>query len=274
MRRPARSLEEGDLMFFFDYLSKKIPLAAFLVLAAGSTRAAEPAPAARVPVLVELFTSEGCSSCPPADDTLARLGRTQPVAGAEIVPLSLHVDYWNRLGWADPFSSPAFSARQNEYSRAWGENRVYTPQVVVDGRTELLGSDEAKARRAVEQAVRLPRAALELAPAGAGGRAALRISVRALPPVTPGDTAELLLAVTEDRLANDVPRGENAGRRLVHDAVVRDLEVVSTLRSSTPFETECPLRLKGEWKRNALHAVAFVQEKKSRKVLGVARTSL
>jgi hypothetical protein len=228
----------------------------------------------RAPVLVELFTSEGCSSCPPADLALARLERTQPVAGAEIVPLSLHVDYWNRLGWADPFSSASFSARQSEYSRVWGENRVCTPQVVVDGRAELLGSDETKARHAVENASRLPKAGIELVPVARGAAAALRIRVRALPPVTPGDTAELLLAVTEDRLASDVPRGENAGRRLTHSAVVRDLTVVSTLQPGALFETEHPIRLRAEWKRSALHAVAFIQERKSRKILGVARVTI
>jgi hypothetical protein len=223
---------------------------------------------------VELFTSEGCSSCPPADLALARLDRTQPVAGAEIVPLSLHVDYWNRLGWADPFSSESFSARQSDYSRAWGESRVYTPQVVVDGRAELVGSDERKARRAVEEAARLPKATIELLPAAPGESAALRIRVRSLPPVTPGDTAELLVAITEDRLATDVPRGENAGRRLAHTAIVRDLAVVGTVQPGSLFETERPLRLKADWKRNALHAVAFIQERKSRKVLGVARISV
>ena len=253
--------------------SKNVALTAVLVLLAGSTRGDGP-PSARVPVLVELFTSEGCSSCPPADLALAHLDRTQPVAGAEIVPLSLHVDYWNRLGWADPFSSASFSARQSGYSRAWGVDRVYTPQVVVDGRVELLGSDEAKARRAVEEAARLPKAAIELAPGESGGHAALRIRVRALPPITSGDTAELLVAITEDRLANDVPRGENAGRRLVHSAVVRDLAVVGALQPDASFETQRPLHLKADWKRDALHAVAFVQERKSRKVLGVTRIQL
>ena len=203
-----------------------------------------------------------------------RLERTRPVAGAEIVPLSLHVDYWNRLGWTDPYSSESFSARQSDYGRAWGESRVYTPQVVVDGRTEFVGSDEKKALHAVEEAARLPKASIEILPAANGERAALRIRVRALPPVTPGDTAELLLAITEDRLASDVPRGENAGRRLVHGAVVRDLTVVGAVRPGALFETERPLRLKADWKRNALHAVAFVQERKSRKVLGVARISI
>lgn len=258
---------------FLASFSKKVLLTAVLALVAGVTRGDGPA-FARVPVLVELFTSEGCSSCPPADVALAQLERTQPVAGVEIVPLSLHVDYWNRLGWTDPYSSASFSARQSDYSRAWDENRVYTPQVIVDGRAELLGSDGTKTRHAVEEAARLPKAAIELVPDAPGSGAALRIRVRALPPVTPGDTAELLLAITEDRLANDVPRGENAGRRLVHSAVVRDLMIVGTLQQGAPFETQRPLRLRPDWKRNALHAVAFIQERKSRKILGVARIQI
>jgi hypothetical protein len=261
------------MSFCPSFLSGKTSLAAFLVFAAVSARA-EGAPPARVPVLVELFTSEGCSSCPPADLVLARLARTQPFAGAEIVALSLHVDYWNRLGWADPFSSPAFSARQSDYGRVWGANRVYTPQVVVDGRTELVGSDEKEARHAVEQAARLPKASIEILPAARGENAELRLRVGALPPVTPGDTAELLLAVTEDGLATDVPRGENAGRRLVHSAVVRELAVVGTVKPGAPFDTLQPIRLKANWKKNALHAVAFVQERRSRRVLGVARISM
>src|SRR5262245_6593659 len=106
----------------------------------------------RVPVIVELFTSEGCSSCPPADEALRRLASTQPVPGVEIVAMSEHVDYWNSGGWTDPFSSAQFSQRQDEYAKAFGLDGIYTPQMIVDGNEEFVGNDIAKASRAVSRA--------------------------------------------------------------------------------------------------------------------------
>jgi hypothetical protein len=115
-----------------------------------------------LPVIVELFTSEGCSSCPPADEVLARLERTQPVEGAEIIALGEHVDYWNYIGWSDPFSSPAFSERQGAYAKAFGRDGVYTPQVVVDGSAEFVRSNWNRAVAAIAQAARAPKANVQI----------------------------------------------------------------------------------------------------------------
>src|SRR5437763_5818210 len=128
------------------------------------------------PVVVELFTSEGCSSCPAADAALKELDQKQPVDGANILALGLHVDYWNYLGWADPFSSAQFSARQQTYSDAFGGDRVYTPQLVVDGSRELLGSS-SRALGAIRDAARQPKASLALALDGDS----VRVTVDALP---------------------------------------------------------------------------------------------
>src|SRR5262249_24150999 len=115
-----------------------------------------------VPVLVELFTSEGCSSCPPADQLLTSLAEKQPVSGAQIVTLSEHVDYWNRLGWTDPYSSAALSKRQNDYAEQFGGDSVYTPEMVVDGASQFVGSDDYAARDAIENAIKSPKASVQL----------------------------------------------------------------------------------------------------------------
>jgi len=137
-----------------------------LGVALGIAGAADRLPEQRQAVLVELFTSEGCSSCPPADVLLERLERSQPVSGAQIVVLSEHVDYWNRIGWADPYSSPAFSARQEQYARHFRTQGPYTPQMVVDGRSEFVGSDARTAESAIRAATKHPKSTIHIAEDG------------------------------------------------------------------------------------------------------------
>jgi hypothetical protein len=226
--------------------------------------------AARAPVLVELFTSEGCSSCPPADEVLQELERAQPVKGAEIIPLSLHVDYWNYIGWADPFSSAAYSERQNGYAQAFARGRIYTPQMVVDGRAEFVGSDETRAQNAVRDAAQQPKAVIVLQKSGPQ---TLSVKIEKTPAVSAGDTAEVVLAITESGLRSSVSRGENAGRRLTHTAVTRQLAVIGSIKGAEFTATPAWTPDKA-WQRDNLRAVVFVQERRSRRVLGAGSISL
>jgi hypothetical protein len=246
-----------------------VPALMLLSAVAVSVRAGDTP--ARTPVLVELFTSEGCSSCPPADRLLARLVAEQPVAGAEIVPLAFHVDYWDHLGWRDPFSSAAFTRRQGEYARAVGGEQVYTPQMIVAGSKEFVGSDERTARSAIATAAAVNRAFVRLGKAkgDAGPQFAFEVSA-----IAAGADADVILAITEDHLASDVSRGENSGRRLEHTAVVRDLEVIGRLDAAGRYQGKASIARNSAWKAGALHAVVFVQERGSRQVLGAARVSL
>lgn len=212
-----------------------------------------------IAILMELFTSEGCSSCPPADALLERLLRSQPVAGVELVVLSEHVDYWDDLGWRDPFASPIYSERQTRHGR-----RAYTPQAVVDGREDMVGSDEQAILKSVMAAAGQPHGLLRFSPAAAGKAA--KISVTGLPPHGP---ARVYLAVVEDGLQSHVERGENAGRTLRHVAVVRslrDIGVVPAAAEKWSGEADLPTDSAGGRKRS----VAFVQEDSGGRILATA----
>jgi hypothetical protein len=223
-----------------------------------------------IPVLVELFTAEGCSSCPPADTLLEKLIESQPAAGVEIVGLGEHVDYWDRLGWKDRFSSAALSARQQKYANRSKGADIYTPQMVVDGQDAFVGSDLAAARRAIERAVAGPHGSIRITIDEAVANVArVAVTVASLPASAAGDRADLLVAITEDRLRTEVKRGENQGRTLTHAAVVRDLRTVAEAVSSSS-SAEATIRLASDWARPNLKVVAFVQERGSRRVLATA----
>lgn len=230
-------------------------------------RAAEPV---RTPVIVELFTSEGCSSCPPADALLMRLEQTQPVEGAEIIALSEHVDYWNRLGWADPFSSPRFSQRQTEYSRQFMRDGVYTPQMVVDGAAEFVGSNGLEAVIAIRKAAAGPKARIRASSRRDGDSLVIPIEIDSIPPGA--KAADVVLAISENGLVSNVSRGENAGSTLRHRAVVRRLEPIGRITSGA-YSGEARVKLEKNWRPDQLSVVIFVQERVNRRILGAARVA-
>jgi len=252
--------------------------------------AAGSAPADRGPVVIELFTSQGCSSCPPADRLLSRLA-AEPGYRGRVVPLAFHVDYWDYIGWRDPFSSPRWSERQRDYGRSLGLGTVYTPQLVIDGRSECVGSQEGDVRREIGRALATPAAGrVELSlsrgaggggDAGAvGGKAAagktpevLRAVVRArLDAPAAGSRVEALVALVEDGLVTPVERGENARRTLQNDRVVRRLERAFVLPAEGGAEGagEVAFPLEPAWRRANLSVVAFLQDVDSRAILGAA----
>jgi hypothetical protein len=242
---------------------KRIILA--LGLAAGMGAAQTPFAQTKTPVIVELFTSEGCSSCPPADNLLARLPRAFP--DIEVIPLSEHVDYWNNLGWKDRFSAQLFTLRQQDYGRTLNLQNVYTPEMVVNGAAECSGSDQYSVQREIRKAAEGPKAAASLSMAQAG---VVHIVVDRIPPVV--KNADVFVAITESNLESLPTRGENSGTRLRHIGVVRNLTSVAHLdtKKSTNYVADAKLNLSPEWRMENLQYVVFVQDRASRKIVGAA----
>lgn len=248
-----------------------------LALAAGLWAARPAVPAAGAagedaltPVLVELFTSQGCSSCPPADDLLRTLERNQPVAGALIIPLSEHVDYWNRLGWRDPFSSRRFSERQREYAKSLGIDSLWTPMMVVDGDAAIIGSRPIMAREAVLEARKAPKArlAMEVSAPPGGSDVRLTGAITELPPSAA--QAEVWVAVAESGLSTEVTRGENAAKTLTHTGVVRSLTWLGSLprEMSDAWPVDTRVKIGPSWRREQLRLVVFVQAGAGGTILG------
>jgi hypothetical protein len=194
-----------------------LPLLALLACARGEAAPAEPGQ----PVLVELFTSQGCSSCPPADRAVAALA-ARPLAERSMIPLVFHVDYWDRLGWRDPFSSADWTARQNRYAAALRADTIFTPQVVVAGTAGCSGNDGAGVQRLVDKASAEPvQASVTVEPAERTAKA-WPVTVRAQRERTAGaPAAEVFVALYENGLATEVRGGENNRKTLHDERVVR-----------------------------------------------------
>ena len=232
----------------------------------------------RVPVIVELFTSEGCSSCPPADQLLSRMDTTQPVAGARVIALEEHVDYWNSLGWTDPFSSAQYRLRQNDYGRKFMIDGIYTPQMVVNGQAQFVGTDNDRAYQEIGRAEQSQTTLVELKTTpSAKDPQVVDLLVQVTNPKTAKiQNSNVYLAVTENELSSSVQRGENAGRTLRHAPVVRSFGKIGNVeaKGSNAGAITNTLRLPREWKRENLHAVVFVQERDSYKITGAAVADL
>ncbi|MGH7740409.1 MAG: DUF1223 domain-containing protein [Candidatus Eiseniibacteriota bacterium] len=244
-----------------------IPLiAAALRLGLTATTLAAASPPARVPfALVELYTSEGCSSCPPADRLLSQLDREAAQSGRNLLTLEFHVDYWNSAAWRDAFSSGAHSERQRQYAAALG-SEVYTPQAVINGRTECVGSDAGRVHRAVDAALAsAPHVALAIESVTDGGHPAVHYRLSGAEP-----NARVCAALAESGIVTRVGGGENAGREVAHGSVVREFLTRARgqadsgeLRFSAAATSEHPRRI-----------VVFVQDPKTLAILAAASVAI
>jgi len=237
---------------------------------AGPSRADTP----RSPVLVELFTSEGCSSCPPADALLERLDRSQPVSGADLIVLSEHVDYWNDIGWKDPYSSHEYSERQSAYAEQFGLRSIYTPQMVVDGHFEFVGSDERRATQAIESATKAKKVPVSISSSSSDEKTTiLHIEAGPLPSSITAESAGIFLAIADNSDESHVSRGENAGRTLRHVGVLRNLIRIGSVDRSAGFSRDMKLDLNAKNPRN-LRVAVFVQEADAGRVWGAGLARL
>jgi hypothetical protein len=220
---------------------------------------------AKTPVLVELFTSEGCSTCPPADALLSKLKLLQPFASAEIIPIEFHVDYWNHKGWADQFSSPQYTRRQEAYSRL-KDHGPYTPQMVVDGLEGVVGSEVSRVYSAISRAAALPKPA-KIRPTLQGSR--LSVEVESSNEIR----ADVMLAIVEDNLEMKIAGGENGGKVLQHNAVVRELKKIGSVKKRH-WSGEVELRFGRRWKQPDLQVIVFLQEHSTGHIIGVVSIPL
>ena len=234
------------------------------------TSAAQTAPSS--PVLIELFTSEGCSSCPPADALLEHLDRSQEIPGAQLIVLSEHVDYWNHDGWKDPHSSHSLTDRQNVYADHLGLKSVYTPQMVVDGTTEFLGSNGPSAKQAIEKARDLEKTPVRISGVSRENPGTLQAHVETdpLPESSRARKADVYVVLALNHAESQVAGGENKGRRISHVAVVQSLTKVGTVEKSKNFAQDVRVKIDPRVDHTNLRLIAFVQEPGQGKVLGAA----
>ena len=216
------------------------------------------------PVVVELFTSQGCSSCPPADRLLVGLDEIAKKHQLPVYCLSFHVDYWNSLGWRDPYSSEQFTQRQRRYAAALKSRGIYTPQMIVNGETEFVGSRARDAQQAIESRLGAPtKIALEINAQWSSDKSNVSVEYQ-LPELLPSTI--LNVALVQDEAKNEIPRGENAGRELAHVQVVRQFKTIPLKSNSGTATLKVPAALSSD----ELSVVAYVQDARSMAILGAS----
>ena len=227
------------------------------------------------PILIELFTSEGCSSCPPADALLLKLDTSQPIPGALLIVLSEHVDYWDHDGWKDPNSSAALTERQAAYVRALGLSTAYTPQIIVDGTSEIRANDPQQVEKVFHLVMAAPKVPVHI---GEVSLNAVNPAVLSTRIETEGESnthnADVYVAVALDRVESQILRGENGGRHLTHVAVVQQLTKIGKLSKRKNFDESIQLKLKPGTDPKNLRIVVFVQEPGPGRVFGAAMRKL
>lgn len=225
-------------------------------------------------MLVELFTAEGCSSCPPADHFLEQLDTAQPIRGAHLIVLSEHVDYWDGQGWPDPYASKAFTERQTAYERSLKVSEPFTPQFIVDGTTDMRLSRRERISGQLLAAAVAPKIPVSIESLQVGGGAAPAISgVVRVAKMTEGHTCELFVAVALDHADTKVLRGENRGQHLTHVAVLRELASVGTVEAGADSRQPFSLALRPGLGA-PLRVIAFLQQPGLGAVLGAAEQTV
>ncbi|HEV8237767.1 MAG TPA: DUF1223 domain-containing protein [Thermoanaerobaculia bacterium] len=221
---------------------------------------------ARAAVLVELFTAQGCSTCPPADRLLSAMG-SDPDLSKQVVPLAFHVDYWNTTSWHDRFSDAAWTKRQNDYVIDAGGTQVYTPQLVIAGGKQCIGSDVNCIKGGVEAAAAQPQGAVSIVPTTRGDQVDVAVTAQ----LPAGQRAlDVMVALYESNLDTEVSGGENAHKTLHDDYVVRHLQRAFKLSGAGEKKDSVTLRLDKDWKRGNLGVAVFLQDPKSHQVYGAA----
>jgi hypothetical protein len=271
LRVTGRNLSFLVLLFALSNLCGSLPLNEAGAQTENKLPNTETSPPANHPILVELFTSEGCSSCPPADAFLEKIDASQPVPNAQLIVLSEHVDYWDHDGWKDPHSSAELTARQNEYVQVFGLRSPFTPQFIVDGTRELRANDPQQIGTVFKDAAVSPKIPMRIEEVSVdpGNPNIIRAHL-SIDRNSGNRNADIYLAAALDRVESQVLHGENGGRHLTHIAVAVQLTRVGKLGKGKSFDETVQLKLKPGTDLKNLRIIAFAQESGPGKVLGAA----